>query len=523
VVSSLVRSVGCVDVANKQERGRQIQFSPYMPACTNLNTIESFISVGVIGRPEQVNSDELSVLGTSLMEAYNQIATCFNGGSRLVWSAIFVPAPNSLVTLQSSPPRFTANDGFNTSFSLAFQLHGQCLSCQANATLFSDGARMLMRLAGANTEADGSPDVKMQYLSTDIRHMQRNADREPTKYREVLSCQCDGPTIFSFTSTYQNKVQFFINQGWIKSIDSIVSVEQLQPVDCEQLSVNTFDTVVLIDVVLTNDCLLDQFLQQLNLLGIGFAETYNTINSFGGLTCDPFFRTIPVDGVQVQANTAPDGLFLLPDYLPPAVQSNVRSFLYFVRGTCLGCNSTSNLFFNSGSGRRLSLQFQQSSDGFGCDEDVRFMEKDASRGLQYVSGIPSSSRQQCFCAAGVQNRAPTTQEFLQAYNATVQNLVSSGQVSFINSVQNVLQVSPAECSPNITSFTSTVIVSFSGNTSAVTQDDVSLLQAAFITAYNELSQNFCDPSFRSLDKTVFETNGTSTRRFLQTEGALRLC
>jgi hypothetical protein len=243
---------------------------------------------------------------------------------------------------------------------------------------------------------------------------------------------------------------------------------------------------------------------QLDALSQAFRDTYNVLNRLNPETCDPLFRLVE------QATVIEEDGFnrrLEDTFLEASSQRGLQtigtrfSFLYRVTGQCRGdeCSSNTLLFDTSTSDRELySLAA------------VEFPWEEAHwRILQEADEV-------CMCpVAATEQRAPTQEEFLNAYQATVARLSQDSilDAAFIESVVDVREVEQVECGPPNT-FDTQVFVELSGKPELVTQVEIAALEQSFGNTFKQLAANFCDPFFRTpVDVTIDTSPGRS--RLLQ--------
>jgi hypothetical protein len=102
-----------------------------------------------------------------------------------------------------------------------------------------------------------------------------------------------------------------------------------------------------------------------------------------------------------------------------------------------------------------------------------------------------------------------TVEFFQEYSKALEGL------SFTCSLAEVNELDPVMCHDEETiSFTKMVIVELDLceilNSTTIESDDLGILEAAFVSAYNGLSLEYCDPYFRTLETASILKQGVFT-------------
>jgi hypothetical protein len=100
----------------------------------------------------------------------------------------------------------------------------------------------------------------------------------------------------------------------------------------------------------------------------------------------------------------------------------------------------------------------------------------------------------CFCPlnATIQEVQPTIQEFVEA----LQGQLEDDGVPL--EVKDAQELEPS-CSKDTVSFFKTVIVELATCEAGLIDNDISLLEDAFVSTYNGLAMEYCDPYFRTLE------------------------
>jgi hypothetical protein len=212
---------------------------------------------------------------------------------------------------------------------------------------------------------------------------------------------------------------------------------------------------------------------QLLALEQAFLESYNSANTLSTGICDLSFRV--VTNVTIVADGS------LSRRLQQKVTTNSTKFVAFkfrfrVTGSCRGCAKSTNLF-NDALRRTL------------------LVAEDSSPRLLQITSTPDG----CVCPINAAVRGPTVDEFSAIFNRTIFALQEAGTVTFIQSIVDApVEVDAVECSTAVNSFETEVVLELFGNPDAVTENELTTLETAFRSNYNDLIQGYCDPLFRNV-------------------------
>lgn len=219
------------------------------------------------------------------------------------------------------------------------------------------------------------------------------------------------------------------------------------------------------------------------LIEESFVTTYNDLNF---AFCDfPYFRTIksvtvdPTNFVMSQPNNRKlQGGSVNLDFsetillVDPPLDANVLKLL--VEMECKGCSE-------------LTPLFSFDTDG----TDVRGARN------SLVQDEPGTC--QCPAHPDPLNRAPTTDEFQDAFRLTVLELQDNGRLTEVTSVEDVLEITTVDCSANETEFTSTVYVNLDTPMGELSNSERSIIEDSFLQSYNALTFSTCDAFFRNIE------------------------
>jgi hypothetical protein len=87
-------------------------------------------------------------------------------------------------------------------------------------------------------------------------------------------------------------------------------------------------------------------------------------------------------------------------------------------------------------------------------------------------------------------------------------------LSFASSLVEVNELDPVSCNNKIVSFNKTVIVELEicdiFNSTIIESEDFGILEDAFVSTYNGLAMEYCDPYFRTLETASIIQQGSFT-------------
>jgi Leucine-rich repeat (LRR) protein len=268
--------------------------------------------------------------------------------------------------------------------------------------------------------------------------------------------------------------------------------------------INNFQADLIVDFFGNQSLASDQ---EIDILEQAFQNTYNDLNTLSNTgTCDLYFRQITsVTFSRADEITRRSRRSLRRDVPGLNVNQGFSPFFsYYARasGKCRGCPGNTQLFNDAGRRRELQNVKERLLQG------------------SFVLLDTSPADDQCFCPVQVEEyRAPTMEEFLTAFNHTVQSLKAGQQIDFVESVTEVIELEEVDCSADTVIFTAEVYINLTVNNSANwTSQDVQELEYAIVESYNDLADNRCDPKFRTLlNATIidYDTITPSLRRCRQ--------
>ena len=425
------------------------------------------------GYPEYVTDEQLSVLEETFLETFNDLNSlnaekCDLSFREVTGISISTDANLSVRRLESITPivvTWEAEPKVSSMLtprarkllspsilSLSARVYGRCRGCMSNSTLFDDDKNIVRR------------DL--------VNHIQRRSLQLSSEDQCFCPINADigAPTSAIFTAAYERNVKSMNHTEPLHFVENILEVVELEEVKCVA-ELSQFESYIVLEFYGdVNNSTADQ----LAVLKQAFLESYNTANSLDTTTCDLQFRV--VNEVDIAINgTASRRLIANP--LSQNSTYARFTFRFTLRGTCRGCKRDSNLFQDAVR-RKLSSP----------------SENKLPRFLQNVSN------NDCLCPVNAELRAPTVEEFTSIFTSELAVLQDDDTLTFIEGIaDDPIEVNPAVCDKAIEGFETELIVPFSGNPELTTKADLDRLEAAFLTAYNDLSEsNFCDPLFRSV-------------------------
>lgn len=408
------------------------------PNCNNDNValLSGTILLDFFGRPDRMTTTEVNILSNALQSGYNAVGQCEAPSSRSITS----------VSLITNLQEIGTNLVSNIPFSLEFRLEGTCLGCPSDSLLL--------------------------FLST----------IESTAVDASSTCPCqDGPPGGLLELNLVDTINSAISNRELQPISSFTGLAEI--VDQESCpEAMTFSSNVIVDFL---SCQSAEELDESTLATLAtlFEATYNNLNGLNTEQCDLHFRQAANVGVSVG-----DSTFSAGDVQPIPLGStctNQFALRFFIEASCRNCDDSSpaamTLF------DRIEESSQVTSSLVALTTARRLMWEDNNeRELQESA---------CRCPASPVIRSPTELEMIVGFQAAIAQV----SLSVIERVLDVIEVEPAECSGEVSTYTTEVEVEFATNTEVVSQDVLDLLAATFRNSYNTLSNRFCDPQFRRVD------------------------
>ncbi|CAB9500295.1 expressed unknown protein [Seminavis robusta] len=266
-----------------------------------------------------------------------------------------------------------------------------------------------------------------------------------------------------------------------------------------------FRTTLWVEVIPINQAVLDLQEPEKLPLEVAILESYNEMNL---VSCDlPFFRTLSSVTHQ-ESRRSGDKLQMRFD----------------VTGKCVTCNPTQVTLFDDTMTNTVDVVslgrssysvfnvtgFRPPSQSLLVSEIERLQQAQAG-----PTTIFRDTDASCSCPLNTDNlplRPPTTVEFTQILQTTVNTLRSS---NYITSFQTVVRTKEIEmdavCSAEPQTFVSTVLVDFDGRPDLLGGSEVKTLEGGFMDTYNSLIFESCDQYYRSILR-VRLIPGVSRRR-----------
>ncbi len=179
-----------------------------------------------------------------------------------------------------------------------------------------------------------------------------------------------------------------------------------------------------------------------------------------------------------------------------AVGEQEVSYLFHVVGRCKGCNEMFPL---------LNPQ----TDTKGTELELNLQERTVEQGgLRKAQVEDAQESESCAC------EAPWKSSLLTQYQANYQASVSEGaSISVLLDIKDVSEVDvldPLLCSGEIVSFSETLIVELEICETAAIDQDIAFIEESFVSTYNALAMEYCDPDFRFLEMARVVEQGALT-------------
>jgi hypothetical protein len=146
-----------------------------------------------------------------------------------------------------------------------------------------------------------------------------------------------------------------------------------------------------------------------------------------------------------------------------------------------------------------------------CDSNIELFDKGASSlaesrrrdGLRMLQGDTGMSLL-CLCPSDVPRRSSTEEEFSDEYSEALKAL------PFVIELEAVAELDPLLCCGNIVSFSKTLIVELEIFEAAAFDQDIAFIEESFVSTYNALAMEYCDPDFRFLETARVVEQGALT-------------
>lgn len=424
---------------------------PTICAEDDIQTLSQSVIMNFIGRLEDLDEVQIASLQDSFLLAYNELSNALcpeRSFSKVV--QVQIDDEDKRRQLQLVPGLLLRPA---KPFSFFAYITTQCNSCgNGNKGLFGNDA------VDSNKEDETT------------RNMQTGLSQ---------CAPCVQPTPDNFAVGYNAAIQDLIEQGALPAVESVLKVAELEAIPCAE-EVALGDALLIIEV---EGNLTDATQAESTALEKGIEQTFNALNGLNDETCDPFFRRI----ASVKSNLLVEGnrqLQLSPvsPLLDKFNLKNKSQISFNIVFKCRGCGKNENIFFTNDA------------------PDRRNLASALSRDLQ--------AEESCLCAIGAEElRAPTRDEFVVAFNNTVQVLIAQGEVRFISEVGAVAEIEEVTCpaaSPVEENKTQIVIDVPSTNETTLLEEDIAVLGASITETFNKLNiPSLCDPNNRFVTDVEF--------------------
>ncbi len=478
------------------------------------SSLTSTVNQQMLDEDEDFN-DIFSLLGEELLDAYN-------GKVEEICDPFFRRLTQATVDLDS-----TVVSPISSTIRIRFDLQGVCENCQSDDGGALFGERRTTAVDQASNRGKGGKGKGGYYHRK--KKSKKKSSKKSSYYAQAFennpNCYCQsnnpeyrGPNSIEVKDSMNRGlslrtrgIQSDMGDSTLLDDDdqqqqtgvrsgklSIANIIEVEPLDCTSDEESTFSTAVMVegDVV---SALLTNTMNDGNLAQSAFQYTFNEL-SF--LACDaPSFRSITSVARM--------------DLVFPGMDIVVLN----VSGVCYDCILDTPLYAEDLRDRRHLVNSSAST------YRLRLSSIETSLGQIHNGAASARADHSCYyCPVNIRRRlqSPTRQEFKQAYEDTLismlllddhSNQTCSSNPNFrstasdrIVQVQNIAEIKFHECSSNIQYFTSYVWVAFDQDLDMIGQDEVTVIEDAFVTTYNDLNLRYCDVPFfrRALNASVME-------------------
>jgi len=434
--------------------------------CTDedLQTFTRSVLVNFVGAPENLNVDQIMVLQDSFLQAYNRLGEvqCSGGSVRKVLDVTIALDPGQVLPSERRQLQFFGDGRPFRPYSLAFEIVWQCNSCGPLPGLFGNDA-------GRKRQLEAS-----KYQDFASRNLQGGASCLP----------CETASTEDFLVNFNTVLQEFRDNGEIfDGIDTADSLSELEEVTCDE-GINLVETTLFFEFQGDPS---EASSEELAILASSVQNTINDLNSLNDEICDLFFRVVVAVEADIGDSSQKDRNL---QFSFPNSSSFIPFLIFFnIIFQCQGCPPDTTLFGNDAVRRDLSI----------------FSKVDRRLQAATVS-------ENCLCAIGVDSnefRPPTRAEFDVSFNQTVTSLVAIEAVNFISEVGGTTEIDDINCTANLDTRVSQLVIEAQGDPNDISAANVSALEQAAQDSLNDLYFETCDPEVRFVVNVTFGIIGSS--------------
>jgi hypothetical protein len=377
----------------------------YWPLPTDVEIGKQFearVLVGFVGNPYALSDEEKDELSDAFLDTY---ASLEEREDVTITSVRFIDDLTGVDTQRELQDSSKDLVDYAIKFNKLLGITGMCNDCDDNPRLFADDVQG-RKLAIPSM-------APHQYL------------REESFHRKTQESCVGCPTIEQFVDLYNDTITELRSNGILMNVVSLdgTIVEQ-EPVECPSDKLTDFESVVDVTFNLTAE----PSDVELEALGRSFVESYNQANALNGETCDLTFRVVE-SAVASKADNA-------------TVNSQNRElgngavYKLIFDGKCRNCKPKSKSTCDDCSGRRAL----HSGNAIQNNARPEWMLGDA--GLPYRNRGLQDTAIQCYCPIGEpEERLPSIEELLAAYDDNVQFLANEGTLTSVSSVVDIVEES----------------------------------------------------------------------------------
>jgi hypothetical protein len=379
----------------------------YWPLPTDVEIGKQFearVLVGFVGNPYALSDEEKRELADAFTVTYNDLN---EREGFIITSATFIDALSSIDSSASQRRRLQDSVTGSLNFNELLRIDGKC----------GDDCGDILRVF-----ADDVQGRQLAVPSVTPHHYLRDSSFHRRTQETCVGC----PTIEKFVTSYADAIASLQTDGRLVNVANLdrTIVEQ-ERVECPSDNLTDFESVVDVTFNLTAE----PSDVELEVLGRSFVESYNQENALNGETCDLSFRVVE-SAVASKADNA-------------TVNSRNRKlgnganevYTLIFNGKCKDCKSKSKSTCDGCSRRAL-----HSGNTIQNDERPEWMLGDA--GLPYRNRGLQDTAIQCYCPIGnPEERLPSIEELLAAYDDNVQFLANEGALTSVSSVVDIVEES----------------------------------------------------------------------------------
>lgn len=477
----------------------------------NPTSFSTSIYVDHVGDKSSFQQADLDVLLQMALLSFNQVAT-------ETCDATF----RTLQAVSVSNVYYSSNLDF---VRLRYDLTGQCDGCVPG-----DPESGIGPLFGAFEQSSNGRERRTQQTSEEAksgrskrikglhnkRQLQNQQDARKTKSK-YNPCYCSdsrsrgrGPTPSEWALAFNDMIQaarrdgalsgvMFVEdvfEAGIAGVSTVLPTNEARQASCANQK--DFTTDVWVEFEMGRDLKEAEKLP----MEVALLETFNEMIL---VSCDvPFFRRVS-DVTHVLTRSTQDKL----------------QMKFAVSGKCVNCNPAAVDLFDTNPQENINpnlvvnVQKFRPPAGNLLMSEISRLQAAQSESFTVYRDTPTS----CVCPLnqeGLPLRSPTTREFAQILQDTINTLRLENRITSVSQVTRVEEHDiDATCSSDVSTFVSTVFADFAGRPEDLAPTEISTLEGGFKTTYDNLIFNSCDQYFRTISGVRLIPGVSGRRRKLQ--------